>query len=386
MTRAGTGLVPWRTVTLVTPGFRPLTGGVEAHTSELVAGLTRLGIRVEVLTARRDVKRPVVTECDGYRVLTYPAWRIRSMSISPRLLWAAIRRRRSADLMHVHSYHATTAMALLGSRAPTVFTPHYHGRHGHSTIADILHVGFYRLGRVLLRRSDAVICVSNAEREQLVRDFPFVADRVIVIPNGVQRGAIRTAAPYHDEPPTVLCVSRLEPYKGVADVIRAFAHLPAPTQLVIIGDGSQRAELSTLAGDLGVSDRVRLMGPVSDPVLYRWLRTARVFVSMSEREAFGMAPLEAASAGARVILSDIPAHREIVADYLSECAVLQSGRSPKALAAEIQRQLASGSPVGARIPDWADITARTVGIYTSVSCAAVRGSASPRQLHNHGNG
>ncbi len=358
---------PAQTVTLVSPGFRPLTGGVEAHTSELATELVRRGIRVEVLTARRDVARCTVEERDGCVVTTYPAWRMRSMSISPRLLWAAWRRRRSAAMMHVHSYHALTSMAVLGRRAPTVFTPHYHGRRGHSAAANILHIGFTVLGMALFRRADAVICVSEAEREHLVRDFPFVADRVVVIPNGVRCEPIRSASPYDDQPPTVLCVGRLEPYKGVSDVIRAFVSVPAPAQLVIVGDGSQRDELAVLATTLGIGDRVKLTGAVDDDELHRWLRTGRVFVSMSEREAFGMAPMEAAAAGARLVLSDIPAHREIVAHYLRHCAVIHSRQTPEALGAEIRRQLAIDPVEAVRIPQWDDITARTVSVYTAAA-------------------
>jgi glycosyltransferase involved in cell wall biosynthesis len=374
---------PPQVVTVVTPGFRPQTGGVETHTFELVTELTRQGIDVEVLTARRDITRRKVEVFEGYRVITYPAWPIRSMSVSPQLLSAAVRRRKDSGtvLVHVHSYHATTAMAVLGARVPTVFTPHYHGKHGHSALADVLHLGFDHLGRILFQRADAVICVSKAERDELVRDFPAVGERVTVIPNGVRSGSIRAAVPYPDQPPTVLCVGRLEPYKDVAQVIRAFADIAPPAQLVIIGDGSQRDELVTLAGGLGASDRIRLLGPVSDAILHRWLRTATVYISMSKHEAFGMTPLEAASAGARIILSDIPAHREIATDYLGGCVALVSNRTPAAITAEIIRQLTHGSSARARIPDWADVTARTIDIYSSVSRGAV-GTAPVPQLPN----
>lgn len=57
-------------------------------------------------------------------------------------------------------------------------------------------------------------------------------------------------------------------------------------------------------------------------MLHRWLRTARVLILLSAHEAFGMAPMEAAAAGCRVVLSDIAAHREIALDYLGESTVL----------------------------------------------------------------
>jgi glycosyltransferase involved in cell wall biosynthesis len=353
-------------VTLVTPGFRPSPGGVEAHTSALADELVRRGVDVEVLTARRGLTERTVERDSGYPVVIYPAWPIASLSLSPRLLLAAVARRRSGRLMHVHSYHASTAVAVLGRRAPTVFTPHYHGRQGHSPLANLLHVGFYQLGKLLMTRSDAVICVSEAERVLLAGDFPAVAPRAVTIPNGADVAAIRQADPMPAQPPTVLCVGRLEAYKGVADVVTAFQEVPAPAQLVIAGDGPQRAELERLIAELGLAGRVRLLGRVDDSDLHRWFRTARVLVSMSRREAFGMVALEAAAGGARVLLSDIAAHREIARTYLPQASAIVADPSPDALAAQIREALtASEHPAAQDIPDWAQVAARTVEVYRS---------------------
>ena len=350
-------------ITLVAPGFRAVRGGLEAHVSALTKQLAAQGLRVVVLTARRGITRSTVERHDDCWVVTYPAWSVRSMSISPRLVLAAIRSRRSDRLMHVHGYHSTTALALLGRRAPTVFTPHYHGRHGHSWLADLLHVPYYRLNRWLLRRTDAIICVSEAERHALIGDFPDVAERVSVIPNGIDAAAIRRAHPLPEQPPTGLCVGRLEPYKRIDTVLRAFCDVPAPAQLVIVGDGSRRAELAGLATALGLTERVHLVGSLDDAALHRWLRTARVFVSMSEREAFGMAPVEAACGGARIILSDIPAHREIADEFLRRCVTVVTDHSTAVIAAEIRRQLAAPRSKGCEAPDWRDIATRTVDVY-----------------------
>ena len=353
-------------VTMVTPGFRAATGGVESHTSALTKELARQNVRVLVLTAHRGGKRTEVRRYDDCWVVSYPAWAVRSMSISPRLALAAIRSRRSGRLMHVHSFHATTGLAVLGRRAPTVFTPHYHGRHGHSALANLLHLPYHYLGKVLFRRCDAVICVSDAEREALVRDFPFVADRVTVIPNGADVQAIWAAAPYEGQPATVLSVGRLEAYKRVDAIISAFAEAPSDAQLVIVGEGSAKDSLVALAAELGITDRTRFLGRVDDHELHRWMRTAHVMASMSEREAFGMAPIEAACAGARIILSDIPAHRDVATKYLADgCAVI-TDPSPSLLAAEMSRQLAEPRSTTSQVPDWREVAARTVGVYSAV--------------------
>jgi glycosyltransferase involved in cell wall biosynthesis len=103
---------------------------------------------------------------------------------------------------------------------------------------------------------------------------------------------------------------------------------------------------------------------------------------MSQREAFGIAPLEAASAGARVILSDIPAHREIVEDFLVDgSAVVVAGGSTGALATEICRQLACPREQSAHVPDWCDVTYQTIEVYRSAAAGRAVAVPSNETVH-----
>ncbi|MBA3531286.1 MAG: glycosyltransferase [Ardenticatenales bacterium] len=88
-------------------------------------------------------------------------------------------------------------------------------------------------------------------------------------------------------------VSRLIPYKRIDLAVEAFSRLGLP--LVIAGDGRDRAALEATAGPT-----VRFLGRVSDEELHRWMGGARAFLFPGE-EDFGIAPLEAASAGVPVI-------------------------------------------------------------------------------------
>jgi glycosyltransferase involved in cell wall biosynthesis len=352
-------------VTLVTPGFPPDPGGVEAHTGHLARELAARGVQVRVLTARRGLRRSVTEVREGVRITAFPAWRSTVLSISPRLLSAGLRASRDADLVHVHSYHAACGFAAFGGLvAPVVFTPHYHGG-GHSRQAVVLHQIYRFAGRLLFRAPRAVICVSSAERAAVVRDFPATAGRAHVVPNGVDLAAVRAARPFSGQPPTVLSLGRLEPYKRVANLLRALPMMPPDTQLVVIGQGSARDALVRLAAELGVADRVRFTGRIDTAEVHRWLRTASVLVSLSEHEAFGMAPVEAAAAGARVVLSDIPAHREIIADYLGAAAELV-GLDPAEVAAAVTGQLAAAGRVEVDVPNWGRIAEQTLAVYRSV--------------------
>jgi glycosyltransferase involved in cell wall biosynthesis len=351
-------------VAMVTPGYPPDAGGVEAHTGALATELRALGVDVRVLTARRGLTSPRSELVDGVPVRAFPALSTTAVSASPRLVGAGLAAFVGADLVHVHGYHAASAVsALTGVAAPVVLTPHYHGG-GHTPVAELLHTGYRYVGRGIVRAARAVICVSEAERAALVADMPSAAPRTVVVPNGVHTACLAAATPWPDEPPTVLSLGRLEPYKGVARLVAAAARLPRGAQVVVVGEGSQREELETLAALNGVGDRVRILGSLPTAEVRRWLRTARVLVSLSAHEAFGMAPVEAVAAGARVVLSDIPAHREIAADLLGSAArLIPLSSCPEEIAEAVTGALTQPPPGDARVPDWADVAQRTLDVY-----------------------
>jgi glycosyltransferase involved in cell wall biosynthesis len=352
-------------VLLVSPGFFPDRGGVEQHVTHLATELSTAGVQVEVLTARRGLYRSHTERHDGIRVRVLPAWRISSLSLSPRLALAALRAGRHVDLVHVHSYHASSGLAaFVATHTPVVLTPHYHGG-GHTPLAVALHAAYRRMGASLLRAADAVVCVSRAEARALTHDFPAVAERIHVLPNGVDVQLLRQAQPFPDEPATGLVLGRLEPYKNVATMVAAVPGIDPVAQVVVIGEGSARAELEATAQRAGVAGRIRFLGALDTPTVHRWLRTARVLVSLSDHEAFGLAPLEAGVAGARQVLSDIPAHREISTDFLGPAALLVPVQ-PSAVATAVNAQLRQPDRVEIDAPDWASIALQTLAVYRTV--------------------
>ncbi|MGJ6126763.1 glycosyltransferase family 4 protein [Mycolicibacterium sp. Y3] len=367
---------------MVTPGFRDEPGGVEGHVSEIVRATNQLGAQIEVVTGRRSARRRHRSDHPDCRSTVYPAWAIRSMSVAPRIVFGGMHRHRRSQVVHVHSYHASTALAVLRSSRPTVFTPHYHGSTGHSPAARLLHRFYRHLGARIIDRSDAIICVSQAESALLARDFPASSGKITVIPNGVRIDKLQRARPWPITDPIVLCVGRLEKYKRFADVISAFAYVAPPARLIIIGDGQQRSDLEAQVRQSALGKRVEIIGRATDADLHRWFRTAKVLVSISRHEAFGMAPLEAAAAGARVILSDIPAHREIAAEFLGEAASIGSYASPRELAAAIESKLKEvQAPPTERIPAWSSVAERTLAIYRCLLMAdRMNGVAPPRDL------
>jgi glycosyltransferase involved in cell wall biosynthesis len=123
---------------------------------------------------------------------------------------------------------------------------------------------------------------------------------------------------------------------------------------------------------LGLGARVRLPGAVGTEELHRWLRTARALVSLSEHEAFGMVPLEAATAGTRVVLSDIAAHREIADKFLGSAAEVvpaPSVATVPTVTAALARALDRTDRVVVEVPDWSDVASATRTVYLDVLAA-----------------
>ena len=102
----------------------------------------------------------------------------------------------------------------------------------------------------------------------------------------------------------VLSVGRLEPIKRIDLALRAMQHVDSPTRLVVVGDGSQREALESLADTLDVSDRVTFLGPVDDTRLVDLYADALTVLYAPYDEDFGYITLEAFLARKPVITAN----------------------------------------------------------------------------------
>jgi glycosyltransferase involved in cell wall biosynthesis len=119
-------------------------------------------------------------------------------------------------------------------------------------------------------------------------------------------------------PPTIGYIGRLEPYKGVQDLLAATALVARtiPTlRLEIAGDGSYRSELVALAESLGIGDRVLWRGFVEGDAKEAWFRGVHVVaVPSNVWENFGLVALEALTRGRPVVATDFGGLPDIVQD------------------------------------------------------------------------
>jgi glycosyltransferase involved in cell wall biosynthesis len=109
----------------------------------------------------------------------------------------------------------------------------------------------------------------------------------------------------------LLNVGRLTEQKNQDVLIRALARLHS-VRLVIAGDGPERPDYEALAAQLGVADRLHLLGDVTRTDIADLLAAADLFVFPSTWETFGLAAVEAAMAGVPIVAADLAVLREVL--------------------------------------------------------------------------
>jgi glycosyltransferase involved in cell wall biosynthesis len=185
----------------------------------------------------------------------------------------------------------------------------------------------------------AVTATSQLTQERLARKRR--RGDVELVPCGIDVAAVQQAAiPRHGEGPPLIYAGRLLREKRIDLLLRAVALL-APRHpgvlLTVFGDGPYRETLIRLANELGIADRVDFRGHVeSSREVWENLGRARVAVQPSEREGFGLFPLEAMAAGLPVVYCESPesAVPELVRHDVEG---LSTPPSPETLAAALER-------------------------------------------------
>jgi glycosyltransferase involved in cell wall biosynthesis len=354
----------------VVSSYHPRIGGVETHVQRLAQGCAEAGDYVTILT--HQVSSFCTDErADTIRILRFPlTLSSHNYPISLSLFRYLRVHAADFDVVHAHNYHTLVGHAAIIGRRPFVFTPHYHGT-GHTPLASRLHRLYRQVGARQFTVADAVICVSEAERDLVIRDFPDATEKTVVIPNGTDARQI-TAARSENESfsePMVLTVGRLERYKNVDLIITAFQALPIAATLVVVGDGPDRARLERHAEASKPDRNVVFAGRISDVELGRLFAEANVITSASDHEAFGLTLAEGLASGARVVASAIPAHEALGRLAGAECPIaLVDPRDTKEFTGLLAASLSAGraDAGNAELPSWAHVVRKTREIYSRV--------------------
>ncbi len=169
-----------------------------------------------------------------------------------------------------------------------------------------------------VRRSSALIAISQATADALTERFPSAGARTTVAPLGVAPALVAELDPIEAErlpsPGFVLAVGTLEPRKNLPRLVDAYVRLPVALQdrhrLVVVGAlGWETGETVSAMHSLG--ERCTMLGYVSDAALAELYRRCAVFCYPSLGEGFGLPVLEAMAVGAAVLTSNVSSLPEV---------------------------------------------------------------------------
>ena len=326
---------------LVTPYVYPLPGGVNQHVRYLYEHLRMRGHDVRIITSSHGLQRAssgdVIRIGKGFSVPANGS--MGTVTLSPRYLSQARRilDEEQFDLLHFHEPFVPFLSPVLLEASHSVNVATFHAYGGFSFSYEF---GSRVMGP-LARRLHGRIAVSAAARHFIDRYFP---GDYKVIPNGVDVERYRRAVPiarYQDGARNLLFLGRLEPRKGLLDLLKAYRLLRASgleCRLLVAGSGPQEREARryVMTRRLG---GVEFLGRVDDDEKAALYRTADVYVSPATGgESFGIVLLEAMAAGTPVVCSDIHGYKGVV--RRGREGLLVPPHKPKALATALGHLLA----------------------------------------------
>lgn len=151
-----------------------------------------------------------------------------------------------------------------------------------------------------IKKADMLHATAESEKEHLLQLG--WNDKITIVPNGIDVEAIQMKSSWK-RTGNILFLSRVHPKKGINYLIEALAKFDGDYNCIIAGEGDESYvdELKTLAGKLGISERVKFLGGVYGDEKWRLFREADVFVLPTHSENFGIVVAEALACGTPVI-------------------------------------------------------------------------------------
>lgn len=396
------------------------TGGMNVYVREISRELDRRGIAVDVFTRSQDPHIPRVRWFgENARVVHVPAGP--EVPLDKTSLWRYIGEfaegvnrftegeGRGYDVIHSHYWLSALVARILrqgGWELPIV-----HMFHTLAAIKEI--VGRKRGFREDRRRLqaereiahfvDAIVAATPLDREQIIACYQAPPERFAIIPPGVNldlfrpipqeeaRAHVGTPCEPCPESHVLLYVGRMDPLKGVDDLLQALPYvikdLPEDwecrTCLALIGgdaqssDGSLRREMERLEGlkeELGIGQLATFLGRREQDELPYYYSAADVCIVPSHYESFGMVALESLACGTPVVASRVGGLTYIIEDGANGFLVPHG--DPVALAnrisqllddCQLRRRMSLFSRESAAQYSWPRIADRVIDLYRSLA-------------------
>jgi len=325
-------LLSFHTSPLATLGGS-VSGGMNVYIREISKRLVDKGFQVDIFTRREGQAIPSIIDLgEGLRLFNIDAGPATAVNKNDLSLW-------------ISSFTANVKKAIenFDYDYELIFSHYWLSILAGETLAhdwNIPHIGmFHTLAEVklealasenepqerleaerrLIGKLDRIIAATPDEKEIMRIIYGVPANNINVVPLGVgpdffeekSQNQAREKLEFFDEDKIVLAVGRIEPLKGLDVLIRAMQHIDDEMayQLVIIGGdkaaSTEIIRLKDIATQVGISHKVKFIGPVDHSKLPIYYRAADVVAIPSFSESFGLVAVEAMASGIPVVASNV---------------------------------------------------------------------------------
>lgn len=264
-------------------------GGHEIVINNISKGLIKLGYNVTIGAMAFDQNPP--SDIDVVRIKRFGYWD-----------WL---NDKSFDLYHSHQTH-TNYYSIFGKK-PFVF--HFHG--ASNTIQEL---NLKLCMSLCKHKISRIMCVSNSSLEQFYNITNCESE---VLYNGVDTDLLNPSLPrpYSKGDPQLLFVGKLYHHKNVRTLVLGMPSVLSQypnAHFQIVGSGEDYQSIAALIREHKLQANVELCGSCSEDELKHRISSCDIYISASEWEMFDLPALEAMACGKPVLLSNIPAHRELI--------------------------------------------------------------------------
>lgn len=301
-----------------TRGIPDILGGVETHCQELYPRIN-LQKDCDIVLIRRscytDNESSPILSYKGIELKDLYAPRKKSLEAIVHTFMAILYAKKiNADIIHIHAIGPallTPFARLLGLKV--VFTHHGpdYDRQKWGKLAKFILKSGEKMGT---KYADEVIVISSVIQNSLIKLYNRTNTHLIF--NGVTLPTLSKCNDYIEslgleKGKYIVAIGRFVEEKGFHDLIKAYQNLDSDMKLVIAGDADHESaysrDLKRVANERGVV----LTGFIKGQKLNDLMSHARLFVMPSYHEGLPIALLEAMSYGLDVVVSDIPANKQV---------------------------------------------------------------------------
>ncbi|MBP3942158.1 glycosyltransferase [Sphingobacteriaceae bacterium WQ 2009] len=321
--------------------FYPIMGGVEKVMYDLVLGLSAEKIHCDMLCATTENHPGGTLILNDYaKIFVIPTQiKLAATMLAPNMIVKLRQIAHNYDIIHIHHPDPMASLAL--------FLSGYKGKVVLQWHADILKqktlLKLYKpLQSWLIKRANIIVGTTPV----YVKESPFLTDvqhKIDFIPIGIEpliadSARVDQIKETYKNKKIIFSLGRLVAYKGYEYLIKAAEDLDDSYHIVIGGKGPLHDELTALITSLKLSNKVSLIGFVSDEDLPNYYAASDVFClsSIWKTEAFAIVQIEAMSFGKPIISTHIPTSGVSWVNAHQESGIVVSIESPKEISTAIK--------------------------------------------------